>query len=236
MKAPDCSNIKQLTQKSKRGQQGHGITKQTAWAYWMQAIEPKSPELMKAFPGYHPLWVQHSQKMNVGAKNFEHLRRNCLLISQEQAAAYLRTSIEDVQAWESGRLPVPFMAFELLRLVLESSPYRLSNAMWDGWFIAADGYFVSPNVGRFAITPRELGDYAALIGERDRLRAETRSLTEEVEALRAENATLRTLFQTSGVTRELEAMQAKLAGLMERINTASVIPFPAARDQRKATA
>jgi hypothetical protein len=171
-----------------------------------------------------------------GAKNFEHLRRNCLLISQEQAAAYLRASLDDVQAWESGRLPVPFMAFELLRLVFESSSYRLSNAMWDGWFIARDGYFVSPDVGRFAITPGELVNHVTMLGERDRLRVELGNVMEEVEALRAENANLRALFQASGVTRELEAMQDRLEGFMERLQTASVIPFPGARKQRKATA
>lgn len=202
-----------------------GPSVKTRWAYWMQAIEPTDPAIEDAFPGYHPLWVQQSQKLTVGPDNLKHLRRHCLAITQAQAAAYLRVRLRDYQAWERGDKPVPFMAFELLRLVFESSAKRLSHARWDGWFIGQDGRFVSPDVGRLDVGPEDFTALVFLRGELDAHRQQSASLREEIAALEAENSRIRQMYRDQGVTRELEAMQDRLDGLLASIRTAQVIPF-----------
>lgn len=208
----------------------------TRWAYWMQAIEPTAPEIDAAFPGYHPLWVQSSQRLTIAPENFRHLRRHCLNITQTQAAAYLRVKATEVRAWERGEKPIPFMAFELLRLVFESVAFRLSHAAWDGWYIDHDGHFVSPDMGKLAVTPAEVSFLPMLRNHRDILQAEVGRLKAELEAQQAENTRLRTLYQTNGIVRELAGMHERLAALMESIQTAQVIPFPLQPDRKEAVA
>jgi hypothetical protein len=199
----------------------------TCWAYWMQAIEPTDPAIEDAFPGYHPLWVQQSQRLTVGPVNLKHLRRNCLAITQAQAAAYLRIKLRDYQAWERGDKPVPFMAFELLRIVFESTAHRLSHAKWDGWFIGKDGRFVSPDVGRLEVGPADFTALVFLRGELEAHRQAAACLKDEMATLVAENNRIRQMFRDQGVTHELETMQDRLEGLLASIRTAQVIPFNA---------
>lgn len=41
-----------------------GPSQKTRWAYYVQAIEPKSDAINRAFPDYHPQWVVQSQRLN----------------------------------------------------------------------------------------------------------------------------------------------------------------------------
>lgn len=77
----------------------------------MQAIEPTSKTIDPAFPGYHPLWVQDSQRLAITPSSFTYMRRDMLNISQAKIAAYLRVSVKTISAWEAGRKNIPFMAF-----------------------------------------------------------------------------------------------------------------------------
>jgi len=221
MQAQTCTNNKQLKPACKKTvkPRAQGPSDKTRWAYWMQAIEPTDPAIEEAFPGYHPLWVQQSQKLTVGPTNLKHLRRHCLNVTQAQAAAYLRVKLREYQAWERGDKPAPFVAFELLRLVYTSSAYRLSHARWDGWHFGQDGRLVSPDVGRQEVGPE---DFTALVFLRGELEAHRR----EVARLKTENARLRQAFRENAITSELEAMQARLGDLLASIQTAQVIPFP----------
>lgn len=206
-------------------------SEKTRWAYWMQAIEPKSEAINKAFPGYHPGWVQRSQRATIGAENFVYLRMYLLNLSQKKTAAYLRVSEKQVRAWESGAEPFPFMAFELLRLVYESAAYRLSHAQWDGWFINDEGCFVSPDVGRLSIRP---GDFAAMQyvqSERDTLRAENARLREAIATQAEENARLRELFVNQGVVDEIISIRDRLGELFGQLNTARIFKL---RPEKKA--
>lgn len=202
----------------------------TRWAYWMQAIEPKSEAINMAFPGYQPQWVQQSQMLTIGAANFINLRK-ALGMSKEQCAAYLRAGYSTVCAWEIGSSQVPFMAFELLRLVLESVKFKMTNAAWDGWFISDKGVLVSPNSGGNGFTPEQL-DWLSwqqneAVVEAKALREEVTGLKAELDEARAENIKLRQMFVAQGVVDELAAMQDTISELMSRIATAKVIPFPA---------
>lgn len=191
----------------------------------MQAIEPTNPAIEEAFPGYHPLWVQESQRIQITPKSFHHLRRHCLNVTRARVAAYLRVSVRTVQRWENGDAPIPFMAFEVLRLVFESTAYRLSHAKWDGWFIGQDGRFVSPDVGRLNVGPEDFTALVFLRGELDAHRQQSARLKEQIAGLEAENTRIRQMYRDQGVTQELEAMQDRLDGLLASIRTAQVIPF-----------
>lgn len=202
-----------------------GPSDKTRWAYWMQAIEPTDPGIEAAFPGYHPLWVQESQRITITPNSFHHLRRHCLNVTRAKVAAFLRVSVRTVQRWENGDAPIPFAAFEVLRLVFESTAHRLSHARWDGWFFDREGSLVSPDVGRLAVGPEDFTALVFLRGELDAHRQQSASLREEIAALEAENTRIRQMYRDQGVTRELEAMQDRLDGLLASVRTAKVIHF-----------
>lgn len=214
-----------------RKRKTHGPSENTHWAYMMQAIEPKSQAINKMFPNYHPQWVQVSQKMTIGAANFT-LLRMALGLSMEQCAAYLRVSTKSVYNWGNGFAHVPFAEFELLRLVLESVPFKLSHPEWDGWFMSKDGHLVSPYGGRRGYTPADLNMLTITMAESSRVSSEVKRLQGELDSAIAENTRLRQMFLSQGVVDELAAMQDKLSALMNSIGTAHVIPFPLATSEQ----
>jgi DNA-binding transcriptional regulator YiaG len=197
-------------------------SEKTQWAYWMQTIEPTSHAINQAFPGYHPLWLQQSQRMVISPASFLYLRRDLLNLNPCQTAAYLRVSRSTINAWEKGRNAIPFMAFELLRLVYESISNRLSHAQWDGWFIGKDGCFVSPDLGKLEVRP---SDFSALIytqAERDAVRNENRELRAAILAKSEENTRLRDLFVNQGVVDEIAHIRDRIGELFGQINTARI--------------
>lgn len=204
-------------------------SEKTRWAYWMQAIEPSSKTIDRAFPDYHPQWVQHSQRVAITPASFMFMRRDLLGLSQTKTAAYLRVSVKTISAWESGREAVPFMAFELLRLVYESATYRLSHAQWDGWFIAKDGCFVSPDVGRLAVQPHDFAALQYTQGERDVVRLENQKLREAIAAKTEENTRLRELFVNQGMVDEIAHIRDRIGELFGQINTARIFQLKPAR-------
>ena len=197
-------------------------SEKTRWAYWMQAIEPTSKTIERAFPGYHPLWVQHSQRIAIAPASFMYMRRDLLGLSQAKTAAYLRVSTRTIRAWETGDEAIPFMAFELLRMVYESAAFRLSHAKWDGWFIAKDGCFVSPDVGRMAVQPHDFAALQYTQGERDAVRRENQKLREAIAAKTEENNRLRELFVNQGVVDEIAHIRDRIGELFGQINTARI--------------
>ena len=199
---------------------------ETRRAYWMQAIEPKSEELNKAFPGYHPQWVQMSQMRNISPGMFTSFRE-ALYMTKEQCAAFLRVHSRTISKWERGVLPVPFACFELLRVIRESVSFKMSHPEWDGWFISRDGVLVSPDLGakQGEFTPERLNWLAWNTHEAALLRNEVDQLKEELSTAIAENTALRKMFMSNGVIDELASMQDKINDLMDRIGTAQVIPF-----------
>lgn len=218
-----------MTRKRKPKATPHYPSDKTRWAYWMQAIEPTSKTIDRTFPGYHPLWVQGSQRISISPDSFLFMRRDLLGLSQAQTAAYLRVSAKTISAWETGRRSVPFMPFELLRLVYESATFRLSHAQWDGWFIAKDGCFVSPDVGRLGIQPHDFAALQYTQGERDAVRCENQKLREAIAAKTEENSRLRELFVNQGVVDEIAHIRDRIGELFGQINTARIFQLNPAR-------
>lgn len=211
-------------------------SEKTRWAYWMQAIEPTSEEINKAFPGYHPQWVRLSQLREVSAQNFKGMRE-FLQITVGQCAAYLRVSNQIIYMWENGHVSVPFTAFELLRMIANSLHARVSHKNWDGWFISETGSLVSPDVGGTGFTPEQLNVLSFQRGEAPELRIENARLQALLDEAQAENTKLRQMYVAQGVVDELAAMQETISGLMSRIATARIIPFTApAEELREKTA
>jgi hypothetical protein len=197
-------------------------SEKTRWAYWMQGIEPTSKAIDRAFLGYHPLWVQRSQRTEVRPDSFIYLRDHMMGLSQAKTAAYLRVSVKTLREWETGRESIPFMAFELLRMVYESAAFRLSHAKWDGWFVAKDGCFVSPDVGRLAVQPHDFAALQYTQGERDAVRRENQKLREAIAAKTEENNRLRELFVNQGVVDEIAHIRDRIGELFGQINTARI--------------
>lgn len=214
--------MKNTTKKQKAPNQP---SNQTRWAYWMQAIEPTSEAINKAFPDYHPQWVQLSQKLTISPENFIALRKN-LGLSREQCCAYLRVDRTCISKWEIGKTAVPFIAFELLRVIYESVHFRMAHPEWDGWFIGAHGELNSPDIGGKGFTPSQLVWSAMTRSEAALLRNDVKQLQAKLDEATAENTRLRQLFVAQGVVDELASMQGTINDLIARIATAKVIPFP----------
>lgn len=204
-------------------------SEKSLWAYWMQAIEPNNSAIDAAFPGYHPLWVQRSQRLTVSGEQFKFFRQYLLGISQKQCAAYLRVTLRIIQAWEQNRVPVPFMAFELLRLVYEGSTFKLSHPDWDGWFIEPkSGKLVSPDRGDLSFSPAELSYVRETYSSKTNLEADNDRLRAEVAALKTELEELRSLINNDGLLDELHLMKDHIAAMLEKVGstTAKVYQFP----------
>lgn len=205
------------------------LSEKSSWAYWMQAIEPTSEELKKAFPDYHPQWVIQSQLLtDITGEHFQYLRKNVLRITPQQCAAYLRVTQRTIRLWEKGDVRVPFMAFELLRMVYRSAQFRLSHPDWDGWFISTTGKLISPDLRDHAMSPSDLNLVPYLHNWNATMKAEIVDLTQKLNDAQQENTKLRQMFVAQGVVDELAAMQDTIAELMTRIATAKIIPFQAA--------
>ena len=206
-------------------------SKKTRWAYFMQAIEPTSEAINKAFPDYHPQWVQMSQMRSISPGMFSSFRQG-LGMTREQCAAYLRVGFSTITAWERGSRPVPFACFELLRVIRESVQFKMTHPEWDGWFLTEKGVLVSPDVGGNGFTPQQLVWSTMTRNEAALLRNEVAQLKEELSTAIAENTALRQMFLSNGVLKELAFMQDKINGLMDRIGTAHVIPFPSIENEQ----
>ena len=201
-------------------------SKESRWAYYMQAIEPTSQALNDAFPGFHPQWLRLSQKIDISPGFFKSMRES-LGLSVEQCAAYLRISKASIYNWEKGAVSIPFPAFELLRVIRESVSFKTSHPKWDGWFINERGVMHSPNIGGKGFTPEYLEWVSWQGTEAGKLRGEVSTLQAKLDKAVEENTNLRQMFVAHGVVDELAAMQETINDLMVRIATAKVLPFVA---------
>jgi DNA-binding transcriptional regulator YiaG len=199
--------------------------KATSWSYFMQAIEPSSKEINEAFPEYHPMWVIQSQDKIVSGEHFKAMRTHLLRITRAECAAYLRVTAAVIQKWETGKAPLPFAAFELLRLVYESVHFRLSHKDWQGWFIKPDGRLVCPDRGNLSFSPDELAFIRETHTVKSMYQRENEKLREEIEPLRAELAELKQINGNDGLLDELKAIEARLATLTAQVSINKVVPI-----------
>ncbi|MDZ4201460.1 MAG: hypothetical protein U1C96_04840 [Gallionella sp.] len=206
-------------------------SEKTRWAYYMQAIEPTSEALNKAFPDYHPQWVQMSQRYKISADSFKCMRLS-LGMTIDQCAAYLRTTPSTLNRWEKGLSTVRFAEFELLRLILENVRFKMTHRDWDGWFIDEQGVLNSPMIGGKGWTPEQLVWSTMTRSEAALLRNDVTKLQSQLDAAIAENTALREMYLDNGITDEVAAMQKQVNGLMERINTARVFKFTLIEDKQ----
>ncbi len=193
------------------------------WSYYMQAIEPNSHEINEAFPEYHPMWIIQSQRKTVSAEYFKLMREHILKMSRNECAAYLRVSVSTVRRWEAGSSAIPFVVFELLRVVSESINFKLSDKSWQGWFINHNGRLVSPDRGNLSFSPDEL----SFIRETHQIKAmyeiENRKLRAEIEPLRTELAALKAADPNDGVLNELKTIEAKLSEISAKVSPSKVV-------------
>ncbi|NOT67116.1 MAG: hypothetical protein HOP04_02095 [Methylophilaceae bacterium] len=197
----------------------------TCWSYYMQAIEPVSKEINEAFPEYHPMWVISSQSTTVTGKHFKRIREAFLKITQEQCAAYLRIKPWHISAWENEKKPVPFIAFEILRLVYESANFRLSHQDWAGWFITDQGRLVCPDAGDLSFLSTDLPGihWVKQLArthelENKRMKAELQPLKEEIKALKEFMA----INELAELTNDLNELEAKVGQIIGRINSSNL--------------
>ena len=198
-------------------------SKASLYAYHMQAIEPNNAAINAAFPEYHPMWIIQSQGKTVSADNFKLIREHMLKMTRHQCAAYLRASESAVRRCEKGSMPVPFMAFELLRLVYESANFRLSNQTWHGWFISSEGRLVSLDRGNLSFTRHDLSFIRETHQAKAIYESENSRLRAEIEPLRAEVAESRAAAGNDGLLDELIAIEARLAELSTRVGSDKVV-------------
>ncbi len=225
--------MKNSTSQKKRKNIAPAPSEKSRWAYFMQAIEPKDEAINRAFPGYHPQWIVQSQAITIAGKNF-HWMRHGMGLTVEQCAAYLRVNPSTVRRWEADTVPVPFAAFELLRVISNTPFFKLSHHRWDGWFIEQkNGALVSPDYGITA-TPEDINTIQLVQHKLSRLESENQRMKSDLADMQAENTRLREMYVSHGVVDELTTMQERIGALMTRINTAKVYPFPTPEEHQTA--
>ncbi|MBI3524659.1 MAG: helix-turn-helix transcriptional regulator [Betaproteobacteria bacterium] len=216
----------------------------TRWSYCMQGAFSEEIDdgavahLTAAFGSYHPQWLIDSKPWRkVQGESFKMLRQT-LRLSITQAAAYLRVKPTTIARWENEKSRTPFAALEAFRLLLASVHFKCSHRIWDGWFISAEGTWVSPNVGKLAFKPYEFDYLPQLHADNSKLRFENDRLRVQIDEANAENTRLRKLFQEQGVTKELRRMHGRIGELIAGTGTADVVDFsvtkPATKPRRKA--
>lgn len=100
----------------------------------------------KHFANYCPEWLRRAlEPIDITPEQFVMIRRHRLYMTQEQCAGYLRVSVSTVSAWENGHTPIPFMAFETIRLMAETMDARLTHPEWEGWSVSKHGELCSPD-------------------------------------------------------------------------------------------
>lgn len=84
--------------------------------------------------------------------NYDTIRTTRLLagMTRQQVSDLLRVSLRSVQYWETGRVPMPYAAFRLLRIL---TGYELPGKQWAGWMLLRN-QLISPEGRTF--TPADL--------------------------------------------------------------------------------
>lgn len=84
--------------------------------------------------------------------NYDTIRTTRLLagMTRQQVADLLRVSLRSVHYWETGRVPMPYAAFRLLRIL---TGYELPGKQWAGWMLLRN-QLISPEGRTF--TPADL--------------------------------------------------------------------------------
>ncbi len=200
------------------------LSKETQWAYFMQAIEPSDKVINDAFTEYHPMWLIQSQKTTISSGQFKFMREHLLNMTVEQCAAYLRVHRTSVNRWENGKSAIPFMVFELLRLVFESANFRLSHQNWQGWFINHEGRLVSPDRAEVSFSPDDLSYVREIHQAKSHFEIEYNRMTAEVMPLKAEIKELKAALGDEGVLlNELKLIENKLSDITSKISSVKVV-------------
>lgn len=210
-----------------------GPTERTVRAAWMQGAEmewmgsAKVRKIAWAFGRSFPQWLIESRPwLDVSGAQFRAMRVGVLGLTEAQASVYLRVPQKAIRAWEQGREPVLFAAYEALRMLNRTTEFRLSHKQWDGWYFdLKSGALVSPDVGKLRVLPAEINTLPALYQQVSILETALRQSREKVEVLEAENSALRSSALSAQIAAELEAMQLRIAELLAGVRTAKVIEF-----------
>ncbi|MCW2573566.1 MAG: hypothetical protein JWO88_3624 [Frankiales bacterium] len=169
-------------------------------------------------------WATFAFHHNVGPKGFLMLRKG-LAFTQDTCGQFLGVDRDTICRWEKGHTAVPRSAVLTLVLLSESRHLTITNRQWDGWHIARDGRLYTPD-GCYSWTAEHLRAWW-IESQLARTAKETaKELQTRLDAAIQENTELRALFVNAGVIDELDAMQRRVGELVQRLNTAQVIPFP----------
>lgn len=220
--------------KGKAARSKRVLTERSRWSYFMQGYNPDDDDsatvelITKVFGPVHPMWViGFDPTRKVTPEKFKALREQVLRLTQMQTARYLRVGQTTLSGWERGTSPIPFSAYETLRLLADHVLFRLWHDMWDGWFInQKTGELVSPDVGRLSVTPADINAIPHLHSIASTYKLEYERLKRELQEAIAENTRIRELYLSGGITDELREMQDHVTTLLARIGTAHIADFP----------
>lgn len=229
--------------KSSKKKIDRSIGNKSEWSSWMQGADPEwfhSPAakaLARAYGDFLPQWlIQSSPWTEITPARFQALRKLLMKISVAQCAAYLQVTCYQVNAWEKGKQPIPFAAYETLRLQVGTNIYRLSDRVWDGWFIEKQsGALVSPDNGKITVLPNEINSLLHTYSRLSSLEVTCTQQAKRIDELEAENAALRGQDKVRAVTAELEDIQQTIAHLLGGLKTAEILQFPIAEHSARAT-
>ena len=185
--------------------------------YEARAADSDVSEGDKRSKKYRPRWfLVAQQRKEISPEDFVLLRRHALRMSQEQCAAYLGVSRHAVWQWETSRNPIPFMAYELLRLLSETMDFKMDHPEWEGWGVNRNGELSNPD-NTVILTPDDLKGIEHLLRNQvPHLRRENLFLTREIEGTRGQLLQLANLVSEFQKKVPLDSAKARIGMLLEK--------------------
>jgi DNA-binding transcriptional regulator YiaG len=161
-------------------------------------------------------------------RDFQRWREFYMLMNPEQLGALVRVSARTIRNWENGETPIPFSMWWVMHVTMQDPEYFLTRPGFHDYYIEyVDGVplLCSHSYPDIRWTTTDLYVNRCAVGEATRLRRVIDSQDENLRELAAENTRLRQMLKTKGVTAELQAMHEHIGQMMQRIQTADVMPF-----------
>jgi DNA-binding transcriptional regulator YiaG len=159
---------------------------------------------------------------------FKRWREDFMLMTREQLGALVRVAGKTVGNWENGVSAIPFSMWWVMHVTMQDPEYFLTRPGFHDFYIEyTDGkaHLCSYTYPDIRWTATDLYFNRCALNEVFSLREEIKKLEGKLQEFEAENTRLRQMLKTNGVTAELQAMQEHIGSLMERIQTADVMPF-----------
>lgn len=165
----------------------------------------------------------------ITAGEFYTWRKSFMMMSAEQVGQLLRVPPKTIEAWESGKAPIPFSVWWVMHTMMQDPEVFVNRPGFHDFHIEyrnGEAMLCSAKYPEVRFTPSDLHLARSAMQSVERLNRDLNAKDKQIEELQAENTRLRQMLKAGTVTAELKAMHDHIGELMRRMHTADVVEFP----------